>query len=131
MQREMALLAEMTTELREIEARIVALCRSEQEAYRLCVSQSRTHYTMEVLAVRLGVDCSHLKQMLNSDRAKKPKYMPRHLQEDLQLVCGNKAISQWGDLYRQGLLQCQRTTADLEAELLAQLAALRSGQGAR
>lgn len=128
LQNEIALLGELTSELKELDARLVAKCDTEQAAFRLCRSQSRVHYTDEALADLMGVSRGTLNQLLNSDQNKRVRHMGRALQNRLQQACGNRAIDQWGDLELKGMLDCQRTAQDEIATLKARLAVLEGAQ---
>ena len=129
MQREMALLAEATKELREVEDRLIALCPSEQAAFRLCISQSRVYRSQDVLAEDLGMTKGALNAILNSDQGKRQRYMPRIKQTRLQELCQNKVIDRWADLESSGLLNCQRTAAQELADAEALVARLRAERG--
>ena len=124
MQREIALLAEMTKELKRLDDRLVSKCCTEQAAFRLCINQAPSYYTQQFLADELGVTKGALNMILNSDMTDRPRHLPRRKQEDLQAICRNTAIDQWAALYRTGSLDCQKTKTDRKAELLKELAEL-------
>lgn len=123
-QREIALLGEITNELKHIDDKLVAMCDTEQAAMRLCRKEARVHYTDEILADKLNTTKGTLNTILNSDMNKRTRHMSRAMQVRFQQVLGNTAVDQWAELYGRGLLNFQRTTDDRRAELLAELAAL-------
>ena len=43
---------------------------------------------------------------------------------DLEMICGVDVIEAWRHMYKNRLLDCQRSKASRKAELLAELAAL-------
>lgn len=133
MQREMTFLTNEKREPKQVVASIVARCATEQDAFRLCISESRVYRTHSQIAELLGLikkdgtgDSGRLSRMLNGDKSSQPLYMSRTLQIRLQEVCENTAIDQWAEMYRLGVLNCQRSECDREEELLAELSALRA-----
>lgn len=114
-------------EIRSLDTKHVAMCRTEQEAMRLCIRRSRVYRTQEHLAEALGMNKGTLNTILNSDNNARPRYLPRVKQVDLQKLCGNRAIDQWAEMYEKGLLNCQRTKAEEIAELEQKLAQLKAG----
>ena len=125
LQQELALLGELTNELRELDARLVARCESMPRAYRLCMDRAKPQRTQDQWAELLGLKPSHFKQMLSTNPERK-KYMPAEKEEDLMLIAGNKAPEQWRRLYRSRMLDCQRSLDDQIQEARATLAALES-----
>jgi len=121
LQGELALLANVTQELRELDARIVAQCDTEQRAFHLCVDQSTVYRSQESLAGLIGMRKSDFNCALNADLNDRPRFLSRTRQIALQRVCGNRAIDQWADLYEKGLLNCQRSKESRKAELLKEL----------
>lgn len=126
LQQDLALLGELTNELRELDARLVSMCDTEQSAFRLCINQSKVYRTHAQLAELLGMSEGALTTVLNSDRGKRKRKLSRTEQEELQRVCQNTAIDQWATLYRTGMLNCQRTHAQQLAEAKALVARLES-----
>lgn len=127
LQKELSLLGELTSELKHLDDKLVALCDTEQAAMRLCKKQSQTHFTDEALADLLGMNKGTLNTILNSDHNKRVRHMSRAAQVRFQQVLGNTGVDQWAELYGRGLLNCQRTRASRKAELLAELASLEVG----
>lgn len=128
MQREMGFYSVLPSQLADIQANAVSACETEQEALRLCVARANPYRSQSDIAELIGVDRGVLNRMLNADHHDQPRYMSRVLQIKLQQVCGNRAVDQWADLYSKGMLNCQRTVADREAELLAELNKLREAR---
>ncbi len=133
MQREMTFLSDEKREPRQVDSYKVAMCTTEQDAYRLCLSESRVYRTHATIAELMGFiksdgegDSGRIGRMLNADRSSQPLRMDRVMQLRLQDICENKAIDQWADMYSLGILNCQRTAADREEELLAELSRVRS-----
>lgn len=122
-QRELALLGELTNELKEIEPRFVAMCDSHPQAVRLCMDKSRVKRTQDDWADVIGMNRSQFKQCISTSK-ERTKNLPAEREEQLQMAAGNLAISQWRKMYRMGLLNCQRSKEDRKAELLAELAKL-------
>lgn len=107
LQQEMALMGVLDSEPRLLDWNLVRHCRTEQQAMRLCKDKSYTRMTDDDLAEVLGMTRGALNTILNSDRNKRPRYMPRTKQICMQRVCGNRAIDQWAELYEKGQLQYQ------------------------
>lgn len=128
MQQELGLISVLPSQLADIQANAVAACETEQEALRLCVARANPYRSQSDIAELIGVDKSVLNRMLNADHHDQPRHMSRVLQIKLQQICGNRAVDQWADLYAKGMLNCQRTVADREAELLAELDRLREAR---
>jgi len=124
LQAEMPLLGNVATEIIDLPANIVAMCSTEQAAFRLCINQSRIPLSQESIAEHLGLTKGAFNTILNSDHNSRARYLPRVLQNELQRLCRNRAIDQWGELEMKGLLNCQRSIVDRKAELLAELARL-------
>lgn len=123
-QRELALLGDVTQKLRELDSRLVAQCDTEQRAFHLCIHESTVYRSQEAIARHLGMNKANLNCALNADLNTRPKYLSRVRQIELQRLCGNTAIDQWAGLYLKGLLNCQRDKADRKAALLEELALL-------
>lgn len=128
MQQELGLISAVTSQLADIQANAVSACETEQEALRLCVARANPYRSQSDIAELIGINHSVLNRMLNADHHHQPRYMSRVLQIKLQQVCGNRAVDQWADLYAKGMLNCQRTVADREAELVAELNKLREAR---
>lgn len=128
MQHELNLLAEMTFELKRLDEKLVARCDSYARACRLCIEQARVTRPQEEWADLIKMNRSQFKQALEIKRTRN-KNIPAEKEEELQLAAGNLAISQWRDLYRSRRLDHQRTVEEREAELLKQLAQVRSQRG--
>lgn len=126
MQREMGLLGDVTPKMRPVEDALVAIHPTEQASFRLCINQSPVRLTHDAIAACLKVSRSALTTMLGADTSKRPRYMPRWMQVELQKLCQNTAIDQWAELYSRGLLQCQRTKEALIEDLERQLAQAKS-----
>lgn len=120
-QRELALLADVTERLRAVDDKLVALCDTEQRAFHLCVDLARPRKSQAELAEALGMSEADFNCCLNADINNRPKYLSRTRQIALQRVCGNTAIDQWADLYSRGMLVCQRDRAQEIAELRERL----------
>jgi len=133
LQREIPLLGEYNTEVVDLPTNIVAMCDTEQAAFRLCVSKSKSPLSQEEIAEELGMTKGGFNTILNSDHNKRPRYLPRVKQIHLQQLCQNRAIDQWADLYEKGMLNCQRTLDDELQELerrRAELLAAKQRMGA-
>lgn len=128
MQQELKLLASASPRMADIQSDAIAACDSEQEAMRLCVRLAVPFRKQRDIAELLGLKPGIFNRMLNADHHDQPRYMSRVLQIKLQQVCGNRAVDQWADLYAKGMLNCQRTVADREAELVAELNKLREAR---
>lgn len=102
----------------------VALCSSEQDAYRMCVNKAIPKRTNHDMAELLGMSEAQFSRILNADYHKVQRHAGRVFQIELQRVCNNRVIDQWAALYEAGMLNCQRTLIDRKAELLAELADL-------
>lgn len=113
-----------------VDSRLVAMCDTEQAAFRLCINQARVRRTQESIADLMGMTKGALNTVLNSDYSTRARHMSRVQQINLQRICGNTAIDQWADLYSQGLLDCQRDVDDALARAEAEVARLRSLRGA-
>lgn len=122
LQRELAILGQVTNELRKVDARLVAMCDSLQDSYRLCINQSPVYRTHSNIADYFGMSDGALTQILNSDRSGRVRHLGREREEDLQTLCQNTAIDQWAAMRREGTLNKQRTKEDRRAELLRELA---------
>lgn len=122
LQRELAILGQVTNELRKVDARLVAMCDSLQDSYRLCINQSPVYRTHSNIADYFGMSDGALTQILNSDRSDRMRHLGREREEDLQTLCQNTAIDQWAAMRREGTLNKQRTKEDRRAELLRELA---------
>ena len=120
----MPLLASVSSEIVSLPANIVAMCDTEQAAFRLCINRARVQVSQEDIVGHLGLTKGAFNTILNSDHNHRPRYMPRQMQNALQRLCCNRAIDQWGELEMQGMLNRQRTVVDRKAELLAELARL-------
>jgi hypothetical protein len=127
MQKQLALLAEMRTKLRVIEDHIIALCATEQAAFRMCINKAEPAMTQGTIASKLKIAKGDFNTILNSDQNKRVRNLSRTNQIHLQQICQNSAIDQWADLYTKGMLNCQRDPIDRKAELLTELALLESG----
>lgn len=121
LQQELHLLGDVTQRLRELDHRLVALCGTEQAAFRLCVQQSNVYYPQAALAEHMGMNVADLNCCLNADQNDRPKYLSRTRQINLRRICGNRAVDQWADLYERGMLACQTSREAKIAELRAQL----------
>ena len=126
-QRDLALLGELTNELKELDSRLVSMCDTPQRAYRLCMDSAKVRRSQDDWAALVGMNRSQFKQAV-SDTLKQRKHMPAEAEEELQLAAGNLAVSQWRDLYRKRLLNYQRSKESRRAELLAELQALEAGE---
>jgi hypothetical protein len=126
LQGELALLGQVTHELRELDARLVAQCDTEQRAFHLCVDQSTVYRSQASIADLLGMQKGDFNCALNADINDRPKYLSRTRQIQLQKICGNRAIDQWADLYEKGLLACQKSKEARRAELLRELKEIES-----
>jgi hypothetical protein len=122
----LALLGELTNELKELDAHLVAMCDTHPQAVRLCMDRSRVQRTQEDWADAINMNRSQFKQAISTNN-KRTKNLPAEKEEDLQVAAGNLAISQWRKLYRMGMLNCQRTHADQLAEAKALVARLEAG----
>ena len=126
LQKELALLGEVTRELRELDARLVACCDTEQRAFHLCIDKSTVYRSQGNIADLIGMCKSDLNCALNADINHRPKYLSRTRQIKLQQICGNRAIDQWASLYEKGLLNCQKSKESRKEELLRELRAIES-----
>lgn len=125
---EMPLLVNVKHERENVSYEHAKMCKTEQEAMRLCISESRVFITRADVAASLGYNEGTFNTILNSDRNNRPRYMPRAAQERLQELCGNNAVNQWAELYSKGLLNCQQSIDSRKAELEKELAALQKLQ---
>jgi len=114
-------MSDVKAQVVDLRTDVVALCPTEQAAYRLCINQALVPVDQEGLAEHWNISKGALNKMLNCDKGSRKRYMPRFMQAELQQICGNRAIDQWADLYAKGMLNCQRTVVDRKAELLAEL----------
>lgn len=125
LQREIPLLGDVLTEVIDLPGHIVAMCDTEQAAFRLCINQSRVFMSQEDIGKSLGFDSKGtFNAILNSDHSSRPRYLSRSKQVRLQQLCGNRAIDQWADMYGKGLLNCQRSIEERKAELEADMVRL-------
>ncbi len=116
-QREMQLLADIKEDMRRLPDGDVACCDTEQRAFHLCIKESRIYRSQADIAESIGMCKSDFNCALNADINDRPKYLSRTRQVNLQLLCGNRAIDQWADLYERRMLNCQRTAEQQLAEL--------------
>jgi hypothetical protein len=130
MQKEMNLMGIVSTERINLPWDHIACCDTAQAAARMCIRRAKVYRTRENLADLLKVNKSHFNTMLSADNGKRVRNMPLELIEDLQDLCGNNAINQWQQLYRTRQLNCQKTVADEETELLERLAEIRARKSA-
>ena len=128
LQQELAMLGEVTQQLRAVDDRLVAMCDTEQRAFHLCVERANPRRSQAQIAEMMGMNKADLNCCLNADINDRPKYLSRTRQIALQRICGNTAIDQWADLYSRGMLVCQRTRGDEIAELRQRLAVLEGSQ---
>lgn len=126
MQSELRLIGEIDGEIRELPWQHVAMCDTEQAAARLCVNQARVYRSQENLADLMEMSVGAFNTILNSDRTNRVRYFGRKREKILQRLCGNSAIDQWAELFEKGMLNCQKSKADREAELLRALAEIRA-----
>lgn len=117
----MGLIGEISNEIISLDWSLVRLCKTEQEAMRLCIDKSRVRRKQEDIAELLGMNRSSLNTILNADHNTRARYMSRLKQIELQKLCGNRAIDQWAEMYAKGLLNHQTSTEQRKAELLAEL----------
>lgn len=88
-QREMPLIAEVKQPELLTDADIKR-CTNVQEAIKLCIWRSRTHYTQNHLAELLGIDQGYFSRCLNGTGNFPPNKLPK-----LQELCGNYAVTQF------------------------------------
>ena len=124
-QTSLPLMGAIDSKMVPVDSRLVAMCDTEQAAFRLCVNQARVRRTQESIAELMGMTKGALNTVLNSDQSERKRHMSRVQQISLQRICGNTAIDQWADLYEKGLLDCQRDVDDELARLEAEVARLR------
>lgn len=124
MQRELNLMGEISSEIKDVDLTLVRLCKTEQAAMRLCINKSRVFRTQRDLAALLDMSVGTLNTILNSDHGDRKRHMSRVGQINLQKLCGNRAIDQWAEMYGRGLLNHQETVEQRKAELRAELARL-------
>lgn len=129
-QKELGIIGCISTEVVDLPSDLVARCDSEQAAMRLCIRKSRVPYTQDKVADILGLTKGGLNTILNSDYNERTRNMDAKRRNQLQRICGNRAINQWLDLELRGLLDCQRGLEQVEAELEAKLAEVRRQRGA-
>jgi len=130
-QKEMMLAAIVFSEPKELDWSLVKLCKTEQEAMRLCIRKSPRYCSSQRdLSIDLGFKSSSaLNSILSSDYAKRVRNMSRTMQIKLQRLCGNKALDQWAEMYSKGLLISQRSDTQetiyaLKEQLIEQIALL-------
>lgn len=117
-QTNLALLAPMTFEIREIDSRLVGQCKTYKQAVALCMSQAKTPYTRERWAYMLDMSKGTLNTILDGERRedKRKRNLDPSLFSEIQRIAGNQAINQWFQMELRGELDHQRSKAkDIEA----------------
>lgn len=101
----------------EVPDHLISRCKTEQEAMRLTMNQSRHYWDFEKLAFKLGLVTKHgkgdkgtLNKMLNCDRSDRNRFMSRVMQVEFQRLCGNRSLDRWADMYDEGGLDHQNRT---------------------
>ncbi len=126
LQRELPLLGCITAHMMDLPAGHVAQQPTFQAALRLSINRSRVAYDNGTLADLIGIDRSSFQCMLNADQSDRYRAFPPEKLYLLEREIGNNGPSQWLEMCKKGLLDCQKSVDDKEAELLEQLAALRA-----
>lgn len=111
MQSELRLMGKISCEIISVDMNLVRRCKTEQDAFRLCVQFDPVRRSHRDLAELMNMSPGGFNSVLNGDSGKRVRYMSRVQQIRLQQLCCNRAIDQWAELYAQGLLDCQRTAA--------------------
>lgn len=99
----------------------IARCRTEQDAFRLCIQCANPFRENRDLAEILGLSESHFSRIINADRHRQPRHAGRVFQIRLQQVCNNRVVDRWAELYDAGVLTCQQEEDDPLARLQAEL----------
>ncbi len=132
MQASLPILGDVSAKITEIPWNEIAMCDTEQAAYRTCVRNDRCHRSHENIVKALNdlpefaeMTPATFSRILNSDYHKeRPRHAGRTFQIALQQICGNEAIEQWADLFKRGQLMCQRNKETEIEALRARLAEL-------
>lgn len=106
-------------DLKDAPADLVASCRTVCEAVRLCMNLAQQRYSEAWYAEQLGFRQGTFNFILNGGTPKRRRYLNPDLFEQIEVLAGNRAISQYFDLQSRGLLVRQRP------ERQARIAALR------
>lgn len=118
MQHELSLLGGITNELRDLPWDWIEGCDSIQQAYRLCMRNAPRYITAQEIADHLGMSRTCVTKCLNADKPNSPnrKFDPIEA-DDIERLCGNRAISQWLQARREGRLRIQKRRASDAADL--------------
>lgn len=114
------------SQIRDVSDDLVAMCRDYIDAVNLCMNQSTVRRTRRKWAELLEMSEGNLNLILNRGGSSgRKRYMDPNLFEDVQLLAGNRAISQFFDIQIRGGLQHQNMKSRIE-ELEAELEQLRA-----
>ncbi|MBN49959.1 MAG: hypothetical protein CMN85_10490 [Spongiibacteraceae bacterium] len=134
MQKEMPLIAEISTEIVDLPYKDVVRCSHWAQAMRLCMKYSRTSRDDESWAHILGMTRGAFNTLVNQDKRLTSTGEPRRkrnldidLLADFQNACGNRGMQQYLELRAKGLLDCQRSIEARKAELLRELRDIEQG----
>jgi len=111
-------------EVRDLPSDLVAKCRNWQQAVALCMNSSRVRRTQRNWADLLGVSAGTLNTILNSDKAERERHLPLDWIPEIENMAGNRAIEQYLEMRRLGMLDCQRSVEDEKSALRTRLAQL-------
>lgn len=116
MQREMRLLAAMEAQPKQrADEALIRQCRTYRDAVRLCITLGRL--TENQIADRLGITRGAFSQILNRGGTEKRKrYLDPDMFGDIEIMCGNTAISQYFAMQAAGELNRQRLHNDIEQD---------------
>lgn len=136
MQEQLRLMGEVNGEVANLPWNVVSQCRTIHAAYRLCISQSRTYRTHDNWAALIGLKHrGSFNRILNCDQQPDNREIVKRIGPDfegeqlnahrvvrIQKAAGNRAISQWIELYEKGMLDCQKSKRSEEMDIAEQLA---------
>ena len=124
LQQELPLMGCIDSQITDLPFSHVAQQPTFQAALRLCVSRSRVTYDNGTLADLIDMDRSSFQCMLNADQSDRYRAFPPEKLFRLEQATGNNGPSQWLEMQRKGLLDCQKTVDEKMAELVEQMNAL-------